>query len=109
MADLTLIRGDSFPIVASIADTDITGWAWAITMKRNKTDTDADAVLSTGPTVASDAEVAAEEFPMFSQRLKPMILSLEHTIWTSSLKFRRRGWTPSRTAGSYQSPHSQSG
>lgn len=59
----TIKAGSSWTVSASFAaGTDLTGWKWAITVKRRATDADADAVLTLGFTAASAGEIAAAKF-----------------------------------------------
>lgn len=88
----TIKAGSSWTVSAAFAaGTDLTGWKWAITVKRRATDADADAVLSTGFTAASVEEIAAAKF---SHTFTPIAVNgtlnmLGRYVW--DMKFIRPG------------------
>jgi len=62
MATFTTIIGDSFPVSATLMGQDLTGWKFACTVKKNKDQADASAVLTVGPRDVTAGEITASKF-----------------------------------------------
>ena len=62
MATIYIGKGDTLTLSAEFADTDLTDWEWAITVKKDLADDDTDAVLWYGWEAVTAEEIAASTF-----------------------------------------------